>query len=222
MTRGAITTVVADFGGVLSTPLAGAFEHARTQLGLAPEALGAAMAAAEAARGSHPLHELETGRLTERAFYELLEAQLGRPAALDRFSALWWEALGANDELIDHLRGVRGRGYRLGLLTNNVREWQPHWHALVPVEELFSVVVDSAWVGLRKPDPAVYALTTERLGVRPSEVVLLDDFETNCEGARAAGWSAVRFDTTAQAVAELEALLADRGAPPGIGPAAGG
>jgi putative hydrolase of the HAD superfamily len=104
----------------------------------------------------------------------------------------------------------------MGLLTNNVREWEPRWRPMLPVDELFDAVVDSAFVGVRKPDSAIYRLTCERLGVPPGECVLLDDFERNCAAARAFGMEAVRFVDTDQTIAELDALLATRGAPPGV------
>lgn len=218
---GPITTVVADFGGVLSTPLAPAFGIVQEHLRLPGEALGAALGGLAAERGVHPLHELETGELSEPAFFGLLgdrlTADLGREVRLDEFSALYWEALAPNHALVEHLRGLRRAGYRMGLLTNNVREWEPRWRAMVPVDELFDVVVDSARVGLRKPDPEIYALTTERLGVPGTEVVFLDDFASNCAAAREAGWTAVRFEDTAQAIAELDAVLAARGDPRGVG-----
>lgn len=220
MSEGPITTVVADFGGVLSTPLAPAFGVVHEQLRLPPGALAQALAALEAARGAHPLHELETGALGEAAFYALLgerlSAELGREVAMHDFAERYWGALGRNDALVEHLRGVRRAGYRMGLLTNNVREWAPRWRAMLPMEELFDDVVDSAEVALRKPDPAIYALAADRLGVRGTEIVFLDDFESNCAAARAAGWTAVRFDDTAQTIAALDAVLAARGAPPGV------
>lgn len=216
---GPITTIVADFGGVLSTPLAPAFVRVQQHLGLPAEALGAAMGQLEASRGVHPLHELETGVLSEPAFLAVLEdalaTELGRRVPIHEFSELYWSALAPNSALIGHLRGLRRTGYRMGLLTNNVREWEPRWRAMVPVDELFDDVVDSAWVGLRKPDPAIYALTAERLGASGGELVLIDDFANNCEAARAQGWAAIRFETTEQAIADLDALLAARGAPPG-------
>ena len=223
---GPITTIVADFGGVLSKPLAPAFGVVQEHLGLPPEALGAALGGIEAERGVHPLHELETGVMTEPAFFGLLAARLGadlgRPVPLEDFSARYWAALRPNHELIEHLRGLRRAGYRMGLLTNNVLEWEPRWRAMVPTDELFDVVVDSARVGMRKPDPAIYALTTERLGVPGEEVVFLDDFASNCGAARAAGWTAVRFEDTTQTIGELDAVLAERGLPTGVGaPGAG-
>lgn len=217
MTPAPITTIVADFGGVLSTPLAPAFGAVAEHYGLPPAALGRAMAALAQERGLHPLHELETGVLPETEFYALLGDRLGvhleREVSLHDFADRYWGALGRNDELIARLGALRGDGYRMGLLTNNVREWAPRWRAMLPVDALFDVVVDSADVGLRKPDPAIYALTSKRLEVGDEEIVFVDDFESNCVAARAAGWTAVRFDDTAQTLAELDAVLAERGAP---------
>jgi putative hydrolase of the HAD superfamily len=93
------------------------------------------------------------------------------------------------------------------MLTNNVREWEPRWKAMLPVDELFELVVDSAFVGMRKPDPAIYELTLERLGLPAHACVFLDDLEANCEAAAALGMRAVRFVDTAQAIAAVEAAL---------------
>jgi putative hydrolase of the HAD superfamily len=221
VTGAPITTIVSDFGGVLCTPLQPAFAAVQEHFGIPSDALGAAMAAAGRARGVSLLEELECGRMTEADFLatlgDQLEADLGRPVAMREFPDRYWEALHPNAELIAHLADLRAAGYRMGLLTNNVREWEPRWRPMLPVDELFDVVVDSAWVGVRKPDPAIYALTCERLGAPPAECVLLDDFERNCDAARAFGMEAVRFLDTTQTLAELGALLAARGVPPGVG-----
>ncbi len=114
--------------------------------------------------------------------------------------------------MIDYVRELRGRGVRTALLTNNVREWEPLWRSKVPeIDELFEVVVDSAFVGMRKPDPAIYELTLERLGdgVRPSDCVFVDDLDVNCDAARALGMTAIRFAEPAQAIAEIESALAE-------------
>ena len=69
---------------------------------------------------------------------------------------------------------------------------------------MFELVVDSAFVGLRKPDPAIYALTLERLGgVAPERCVFLDDLDVNCETARELGMTAVRFENARQAIPEI-------------------
>jgi HAD superfamily hydrolase (TIGR01509 family) len=109
--------------------------------------------------------------------------------------------------MLELLAELRDGGYRLALLTNNVREWEARWRAMLPVDELFEVVVDSAFVGVRKPDPAIYRLTCERLGVAPERCVFVDDVEVNCTAAAELGMAAVRFRDNAQAIAEIRAAL---------------
>ncbi len=114
--------------------------------------------------------------------------------------------------MIEFMGELRGRGLRTALLTNNVREWEPLWRSKLPeLDEIFEVVVDSAFVGMRKPEPEIYELTLERLGggLAPSECVFVDDIELNCEAARALGMTAVRFEDADQAIAELESALAE-------------
>ena len=81
----------------------------------------------------------------------------------------------------------------MAICTNNVREWEPRWRGMLPVDEIFDVVVDSAFVGTRKPEPRIYELTLERLGVTADAALLIDDIEINCEAARELGMGAVWF-----------------------------
>jgi putative hydrolase of the HAD superfamily len=97
----------------------------------------------------------------------------------------------------------------MALCTNNVREWEPRWRTMLPVDELFETVVDSAFVGTRKPEPRIYEIVLERLEVDAAACLFLDDFEVNCEGAREAGMRAVHFRENAQALPELERELGE-------------
>jgi putative hydrolase of the HAD superfamily len=114
-------------------------------------------------------------------------------------------ALHPNEELFAYYRGLRDRGVRLALLTNNVREWEPLWRPKLPVDDVFELVVDSAFVGMRKPEPEIYALTLERLGVPAEACVFVDDLEINVDAARSAGMQGIVYRDTAQAIAELDA-----------------
>jgi putative hydrolase of the HAD superfamily len=205
--------VVSDFGGVLTTPLSLTFAALGEQGGFDPGALGAALRRIAERDGAHPLFELECGRMTEREFMGRLAAQLredtGRDVELGSFAERYFAHLRPNEPMIAFLAELRDRGYRLALLTNNVREWEPRWRPMLPIDELFEVVVDSAFVGMRKPDPAIYRLTCERLGVRAERCVFVDDVEVNCEAARALGMHAVRFTDSAQAIAEVRAALGE-------------
>lgn len=208
-----VRALVCDFGGVLTTPLAGAFAAWAAEHDVPLEALGGGMADVGERRGENPLHALERGELSEREFLAELGAAVGarlsREVDLSDFGDAWFAHLDVNEELLERLRRWRAGGLRLALCTNNVREWEPRWRAMLPVDELFEVVVDSAFVGARKPEPAIYAAVLEGLGdVEPAECLLLDDFEVNCDGAREAGMRAVWFRSNEQALAEVERILA--------------
>ena len=208
-----VRAVISDFGGVLTTPLFHAFARFQADHGIPLEALGKAMVrAAEERGGENPLYALERGEMPEPEFLrivgEAVGEQVGRPVSMERFAETYFEQLDPNEELIAHLRALKSeRGVRLAMLTNNVREWEARWRSMLPVDELFEVVVDSAFVGMRKPDPAIYELTLARLDLPAEACVFLDDLEVNCEAARALGMAAIRFESTPQAIAELDAAL---------------
>ena len=203
--------VISDFGGVLTSPLLDAFSAFQDSSGISVEHLGTAMVAILARDGANPLFELETGRMTEADFLHALGAeltmQLDRQVELHGFGEDYMRYLEPNEPLIAYMRELRGRGYKLAICTNNVREWEPLWRAKLPVDEIFDVVVDSGFVGHRKPEPEIYELTLERLGVAATESVLVDDIELNCEAARALGIHPVWFRNNEQAIAEIEAVL---------------
>jgi epoxide hydrolase-like predicted phosphatase len=204
-----IRAVISDFGGVLTTPLIESFLAYQRETGIALEDLGAAMGRLmEQDDGRHPLFELEKGNMSEEEFLRRIGGELGRE--LSSMRETYFANLHPNEAMISYLRGLRGDGLRLGLLTNNVREWEPLWRAKLPdVDELFEVIVDSAFVGMRKPEPEIYELTVERMGggLRAEECLFLDDIEVNCDAARALGMTAVRFHDNDQAIAELDEAL---------------
>ncbi len=207
-----IEVVVSDFGGVLTTPLEGSFDAYAREVGLPLEALGSAIRARADRDGVNPIHQLEVGAITERDFLDGLAADLtalGHPeVATEGFAAAYFRHLDVNDTMVAALRSWRSRGLRLALCTNNVAEWEPLWRAMLPIDELFEVVVDSAFVGVRKPDPAIYRLVLERLGVPAGHCAFVDDLAVNCDAASALGFHAVRFTGTAAAVSAVERLLA--------------
>jgi putative hydrolase of the HAD superfamily len=211
----AIEAVVSDFGGVLTTPLMHTFAALQEEDGLDAGALGGAIRRITERDGRHPLYELECGRMTEHDFLSELAAQLrtdlGRDVEMHSFAERYFAHLEPNETMIEFLRELRGRGYRLAILTNNVREWEPMWRAMLPIDELFELVVDSAFVGLRKPDPAIYGLTCERLGVLPSSCLFVDDVEPNVVAAREFGMTAVLFRSSEQAIAEMREALGGAG-----------
>jgi putative hydrolase of the HAD superfamily len=113
-------------------------------------------------------------------------------------------------EMLAAIRTIRAHELKVGALTNN---WAPSTtesdtapHALGHLGQ-FDVVVESAVEGLRKPDPRIYALVCERLGITPAEAVFLDDLGVNLKPARTLGMTTIKVDDPAAALAELSAVL---------------
>jgi epoxide hydrolase-like predicted phosphatase len=114
--------------------------------------------------------------------------------------------------MVQRIRRLHDDGMKLGLLTNNVKEFGDSWRASFPVDELFPVVVDSSEVGMRKPDPRIYELTCEQLGVEPEAAIFLDDNTDNVRAANALGIETVLVGYEClQAIADLDAILERRG-----------
>ena len=206
-----IDTIVSDFGGVLTTPLIQSFMAFQDQTGISTETLGKAMQAAAEANGENPLFEMERGEITEVAFLEQLtdslEPLLGHRPEMHRFKEIYFEALEPNQPMIELMRELKAAGYTMAMLTNNVREWEPLWRSMLPVDEIFEDIVDSAFVGCRKPEARIYELTLERIGMPAGACLFIDDLQPNIEGAEAAGMSAVHFRDNEQAITESRAAL---------------
>ena len=107
------------------------------------------------------------------------------------------------------MRTLRGRGYRTGMITNNVREFGDAWRTLIPVHELFEFVVDSSHVGVRKPDRRIFEIALAELGnLGADDCVFLDDHPANVEAARALGMHGVLVGPDpARTIRDIEVLL---------------
>jgi putative hydrolase of the HAD superfamily len=203
-----ITTVISDFGGVLTTPLVQSFAAVQDETGIPMEQLGKAMERIAEEKGVHPLYELEKGQVSEVDFLaklgDALEPVLGHRPEMHRFREIYFEALHPNEPMIELMRELKDGGHRMAMLTNNVREWEPLWRTMLPVDEIFELVVDSAFVGCRKPESEIYELTLERLGgVPPDECLFIDDADVNCEAAAKLGMAAVHYRDNEQAIPEI-------------------
>ena len=161
-------------------------------------------------------HRLERGEIDMAAYFGLIVDQaptvLGREIDMSAYGRFMRSsAPGVHWEVVHRIRDLRGQ-VRLGLLTNNVKEFGEHWRATFPIDELFEVIVDSSHVGMRKPEPEIYLLTCSQLEIEPTEAVFVDDNIDNVEAARALGMETVHFgDDPRVALAELDAILARRG-----------
>lgn len=206
-----VEAIVSDFGGVLTTPLLAAFAAFQDDSGISPESLGLAMRQGLEEGEEIPLFKLERGEISEDEFIAGLEAGLeavlGHRPHLHHFRQKFWGALHPNEEMIDLMRELKASGLKMAMLTNNVREWEPIWRAMLPVDEIFEEIVDSAFVGCRKPEARIYELTLERVGLPAEACLFVDDLHPNIEGAEAAGMPSVHFRDNAQAIAEIRAAL---------------
>jgi putative hydrolase of the HAD superfamily len=208
-----IRAVICDFGGVLTSKLVEAFAAFQDETGISMEQLGRGMQRVAERDGEYPLFRLERGEITEQQFLDdlawALEHELGHRPTLHRFREIWFDALHPNEPMLDLMRELSERGYKMAILTNNVREWEELWRSKLAVDEIFELVVDSAWVGMRKPEPEIYHLTIERLDktLEPSQCLFVDDNELNVEAAKELGLSAVRFESNEQAIREIRTAL---------------
>jgi putative hydrolase of the HAD superfamily len=203
--------LLVDYGGVLTNPL--------------PEIMGRWLQAGEIDRarftdltrrwfaddaGHNPVHDLETGRISvtdfeRRLAAELIDAEAG-PAATERTAGMlsrMFAGMRVEPSMMDVVRTARAAGIRTGLLSNSwgLEYARDGWDAL------FDTVVISGEVGLRKPDPAIYVLAADRLGLPPERIVFVDDLAANVRGAVEAGMVGVRHTDAATTVEELEILL---------------
>jgi len=206
-----VQAVLFDFGGVfMDSPFAAVRAFGARQ-GIAPERVLDLVFGAYDSDTDHPWHRLERGELS------LLDArqailELGAPEhRIDLF-----EALGSlrdtriRADVIQIARDARARGVKTAIVTNNVREFGDGWRAMLPVDELFDVVVDSAHVGVRKPDPRIFRMALERLGgTAPEQAVFLDDFHGNVAAAERLGMRGILVEEDHRpAMQLLRALLA--------------
>jgi epoxide hydrolase-like predicted phosphatase len=206
-----VNAVLFDFGGVFMDSPFAAVRAFGAQKGIAPERVLELIFGAYDTDTDHPWHRLERGELSLADAREAIMT-LGEPDhRIDLF-----EALGSltrakiRDDVIDVARAARTNGVKTAIVTNNVREFGDGWRSMLPVDELFDAVIDSAHVGVRKPDPRIFHMTLERLGgIAPQDAVFLDDFHGNVTAAERLGMRGILVEEDHRpAIALLRTLLA--------------
>ena len=202
-----LTALVVDFGGVLTTSMADSF---------------AAFVHGEEVDGAHLhdvlfsnygegslVHGVETVRVTMEEFERELagrhRTKSRDPVAADGLVSRMFGGAQADTRMINAVRKARSSGLRTGLLSNSWgnRESYRFEH----FDTLFDAVVISGEVGIRKPDPEIYALAAREVGVPPEQCVFVDDIAANVRGAVAAGMVGVHHVDAGTTIEELEALF---------------
>jgi putative hydrolase of the HAD superfamily len=192
-----------DFGGVLTTNVFDSFRAFCADEGLDPDTIKQLFR--EDPRALECVRGLERGELTEAQFAgrfgELLELdEARRDGLVDRMFGL----ITPDDEMVEALRRARAQGVRTGLISNSMGAGR-YDRSTFP--ELFDGVVISGDEGMHKPEPAIYELGAERVGLPPADCVFVDDLRENCEGAEAVGMTAVLHRGAERTLPRLEELL---------------
>ena len=195
-----LEALIVDFGGVLTTDIWPAFAAFCEEEGLEPEAVKNLFRGDSEALAL--LRRLEMGEVADAAFEERFAALLG-VAEHEGLIARMFAGLRPEPTMIDAVRAAKAAGRRTGLITNS---WGLGIYDRAPID-YFDAAVISGEVGLHKPQPEIYLLACERLGIEPAEAVFVDDLRENCAGAEAVGMTAVLHRDPAKTIEELERLL---------------
>ena len=195
-----LSALVVDFGGVLTTSIWTAFGTFCDSEGLEREAVR------ELFRGNREalalLRGLETGDVTEAEFEPQFAGLLGLASHENLIERLF-AGLGPDEAMVRAVIAAREGGVPTGLISNS---WGLGIYDRAPMD-IFDATVISGDVGLHKPQPEIYLLACERLGVEPAHCVFVDDLAENVEGAEAIGMTGVRHRDAAETVPRLEELL---------------
>jgi epoxide hydrolase-like predicted phosphatase len=201
-----IRAFVFDVGNVLELSddnYASALGDWPPRLGLTPEEF--------AEREESAWEGADIGTVTlQEVHHRLGEAlRIGEAQVNELMELVWREYLGtANTALIEFARGLRPR-YKTGILSNSMVGAREREQAAYGYMDFMDDIVYSHEVGLLKPDPRIYLLACERLGVQPGEAVFIDNHEPCVQGARDVGMHGVHFTgDNAKAIAEMTAMLA--------------
>lgn len=125
---------------------------------------------------------------------------------LARLEEDFWSGDQVDHDLVDFIRSLQPT-FKTGMITNAWPEIRSMLEERWKIADAFDVIVTSAEEQVVKPDPLIYHLALDRLGVEPSAAIFIDDFQTNVDGALAAGMEAVLFQSPAQIRAELARRL---------------
>jgi len=205
--------VLFDFGGVFTPSPFHVIRRAASDLGLPAEVVLRTVFGGYDEDTDHPWHQLERGEVTvEAAIAAIVELGAASGHDIDPIAMLT-NGMGGSvvrEDVVEAVRDVRTAGLRTAIVTNNIKEFSTAWRAMLPVAELFDLVVDSCEEGVRKPDPTIFRITLERLGgTAPERAVFLDDAPGNVQAARELGLHGIVVGAEhGAALDELRALLA--------------
>jgi epoxide hydrolase-like predicted phosphatase len=193
--------LLVDFGGVLTTNVFDSFKAFCRAEGLPEDAVKNMFR--ERGEGLALLRQLEKGELTADEFSERFAPLLG--VSSDNLVERLFGGIEPDEAMLEAVRRGRAAGIRTGLISNSWGDGIAYEPALL--EELFDAVVISGEVGLHKPQPEIFELGAERIGVAPRDCAFVDDLRENCAGAEAVGMTAILHRGAERTLPQLEELL---------------
>ncbi|MDY5822096.1 MAG: cytochrome P450 [Helicobacter sp.] len=210
-----IKTIWFDFGGVLSPPIEEIFNIYYHKTNIKPEQLKKAMLDVANNMGMPMLAPIENAILTEFQWGKSLRKSLKKlypqldtsKARLEYFGEQWFENINANEKMIELFKKLKKQGYMVGILTNNVVEWEKYWKAIVRLDEYTDFIVDSCKFGCRKPDRAFFEIAQNIAKTKPNENLLIDDVKENCISAGVIGWKSILFIDNKQVCDDIKKIL---------------
>ena len=148
------------------------------------------------------LRQLENGAITETEFEQAFGRRLGLKDPTHLIDSMF-AGMRPDEAMVSAVRELREAGLLTGLISNS---WSTSHYDRALLEELFDTSVLSAEVHMHKPQPDIYRVAAERLGVEPARCIFVDDLRENCEGAEAVGMTAVRHRAAPETIAKLSEL----------------
>jgi putative hydrolase of the HAD superfamily len=194
--------LLVDFGGVLTTNVFDSFRAFGEAEGLDPQTVKRAFREDPEALGL--LRELERGNIAVEEFEPRFGERIG-VADTEGLVGRLFGGVGPDERMVEAVRRARSGGVRTGLISNSWGEGLAYDEGML--EELFDAVVISGDVGMHKPEPEIFMLGAERIGIPASQCVFVDDLRENCAGAEAVGMTAILHRGAESTLPRLEELL---------------
>jgi len=210
----AVRAVVFDFGGVLITSISNQVGDVAATHGIDRDVMHEVLLGPRASSAMHPWHRAERGEIAVAEIQAELIPWAGaagvklRGDEIERL--LTPGSYSVVQPMIERITRLRSDGIKIALLTNTFAEFRPTMQRDLDFDQ-FDAVVESFAVGSRKPEPAIYAATAERLEVEHDSIVYLDDFDQNLEPAAALGWTTVHVRDAHVALEELDEIVGRSG-----------
>mgnify|MGYP001073538055 CR=1 FL=1 len=208
-----IKAVIWDFGGVITSSPFDAFNRYESERGLPKDFVRQINSTNP---DTNAWAKFERSEIDAKAFDEAFAAEaraLGHDVpGRDILACL---AGDIRPQMVDVLKGLKSRDYKIACITNNVKagagagmaRTQSKADAVADVLALFDDVIESSKVGVRKPDPAIYLMACEALNIMPEEAVFLDDLGINLKPAKALGMTTIKVGAAAPAIKALSDIL---------------